>query len=235
MNWQILISGISIGFISSFHCVGMCGPIAISLPVYYLPNHQKFFGILLYNFGRITVYSILGLLFGALGSLIFIQGFEKWFSIIMGIIVLLTVIQFYFIKRYWRISFLNKFNLYLQQFIGTYIKKKQLYGMFLIGVANGLLPCGMVYFAIAAALATGSIGGSITLMVFFGIGTLPLMALLSNFGFVISISLRNKMKQIVPYFMAIMAILLILRGMDLGIPYLSPSFSHSSNAASCNH
>ena len=234
MDWQIFLSGVSIGLISSFHCVGMCGPIAFSLPVHYLKPHQKMMGVLLYNTGRIAVYSLLGLLFGLIGRLIFLQGFARWFSVIIGIIILSIVIYNAVSKSYVHVNFLDKANLKLQKFIAAYIRKKQLYGMFLLGAANGLLPCGMVYFAIAGALATGSIVHGILLMTAFGLGTLPLMILMSYFGFIISISLRNSMKKIVPYFMAAMAVLLILRGMNLGIPYISPAFDAAGNAAACH-
>lgn len=234
MDWQIFLSGLSIGLISSFHCVGMCGPIAFSLPVHYLKPHQRMMGVLLYNLGRVSVYSLLGLLFGFIGRLIFLQGFARWFSIALGIAILAIVLYNAFSKSYVHVNFLDKANLKLQKFIASYIQKKQLYGMLLIGAANGLLPCGMVYFAIAGALATSSVVHGVLFMASFGIGTLPLMMLMSYFGFMISISLRNNMKKIVPYFMAAMAILLILRGMNLGIPYISPAFDTAGDAAACH-
>ena len=106
--------------------------------------------------------------------------------------------------------------------------------MFLIGAANGLLPCGMVYFAIAGALAAGSVVHGVLFMASFGLGTFPLMMLLSYFGFIINISLRNKIRKAVPYFMAAIAILLILRGMNLGIPYISPSFNAAGESIPCH-
>jgi sulfite exporter TauE/SafE len=234
MDWQIFLSGLSIGIISSFHCVGMCGPIAFSLPVHYLKPHQKAIGVLLYNIGRICVYALLGLIFGCVGRFIFLQGFARIFSIILGLIILCIVLYNIFSKSAVHIRFLDKTNFQLQKFIATYIQKKQLYGMFLIGAANGLLPCGMVYFAIAGALATGSIIHSILFMASFGLGTLPFMMLLSYFGVMISITLRNNIKKIVPYFMVAIAILLILRGMNLGIPYISPAFNVNGEAAACH-
>jgi len=235
MIWQLLISGMALGMVSSFHCVGMCGPIAFSLPVQYLPVPQKVIGILLYNAGRVITYSILGLCFGFIGRQVYLGGFTQWFSIILGVLILIIVLQSMLNKKFLHLNFLDKTNIKLQQFIGKYIQQKQLYGMFLIGAANGLLPCGMVYFAIAAALASGSIIGGVVLMASFGIGTMPLMILLSYFGFMIKISVRNTMKKMVPYFVAAMAVLLILRGMNLGIPYLSPYFENvAGKAVSCH-
>lgn len=235
MGWQLFLSGIALGLISSFHCVGMCGPIAFSLPLHYLPPHKKLTGILLYNFGRAGVYALLGLFFGFIGRQIFLGGFQQWFSIILGVLILLVLIQSLFRKAFLHFNFLQKANNQLQLFIGRYIQKKQLYGIFLIGAANGLLPCGMVYFAIAGALATGSVLNGVSFMVAFGLGTMPFMILLSYFGFVISISARNTVKRIIPYFIATMGILLILRGMNLGIPYISPFLSNSAaSTISCH-
>lgn len=234
MDWQIFLSGLSIGLISSFHCIGMCGPIAFSLPLSYLKPHQKMIGVLLYNSGRIFMYALLGLLFGFIGRIIFLQGFARWFSVLLGTIILFVVIYSEFHKTYFKVRLLDKLNIQVQKIISIYIQRRQLFGMLLIGAANGLLPCGMVYFAIAGALATGSIVHGILVMVSFGLGTFPLMLLLSYFGFIVSISLRNKIKKMVPYFMVFMGILLILRGLNLGIPYISPSFNATGDAASCH-
>ena len=235
MGWQIIISGMALGILSSFHCVGMCGPIAFSLPLNYLPTHKKLIGILLYNFGRISTYAMMGLFFGFIGRQFFLGGLQQWFSIILGVIILILLISSLTSKSLFHLHFLENINTKLQSFIGSYIVKKQLYGMYLIGAANGLLPCGMVYFAIAGALAAGSILSGIGFMVAFGLGTLPLMMMLTYFGFMISISTRNTVKKLIPFFIATMGILLILRGMNLGIPYLSPYLNHTgSGTISCH-
>lgn len=234
MGLSLLLSGLALGLISGFHCVGMCGPIAFSLPIHYLSTTKKLIGILWYNFGRVVTYSLLGLFFGFIGRQFYLGGFQQRFSIFLGTIILIILLQSIFNKKVIHLNFLNKTNIKLQQFIGKYIQQKQLYGMFLIGVANGLLPCGMVYFAIAGALATGTILGGILFMAFYGLGTMPLMILLSYFGFMINISVRNTMKKLVPYFIAAMAVLLILRGMNLNIPYVSPHLENSaSKVISC--
>ena len=235
MLWQILLSAISLGFISSFHCVGMCGPIAISLPVKYLPQHKKFAGVVLYNIGRVFSYSLLGLIFGFIGRQIFIRGFADIFSIMIGVVIILSAIIFYFNNKYLKVGFIERLTAILQRIIATNIQKKQLGGMFLIGAANGLLPCGMVYFAIAGALATGNVVYGILFMAMFGLGTVPLMIVVSNFGYLISISLRNTIKKIIPYFLLLMGVLLVLRGMSLGIPYISPAAQNTGNAVSCPH
>jgi sulfite exporter TauE/SafE len=228
MPWQIFLSGLALGAISSFHCIGMCGPLALALPLQHLPPYKKLAGIFLYNLGRVVTYSLLGLFFGFAGRQIYLGGLQQWFSIIIGCIILLGVFQYFLFKKHFRLKFMDSANLKLQQFIGRHIHQKQLYGLFLIGSANGFLPCGMVYFAIAAALATGSMEGGVGFMAAFGLGTIPLMALLPYFGFMISITVRRTIQKAVPYLIASMAILLILRGMNLGIPYVSPHFDNTA-------
>jgi sulfite exporter TauE/SafE len=212
----------------------MCGAIAFSLPTNYLSPAKKLAGILLYNAARITVYSLLGLIFGILGKQIFLGGFQKAFSIIAGVLILIIVIQSVFKRRFIHTRALDKLNYRIQNFIAVYIQKRQLYGVFLLGMANGLLPCGMVYLAITGALAAGSISGGIFFMASFGLGTFPAMFMLSYFGFIISVSARNTMKKAVPYFVAAMGVLLILRGMGLGMPHISPAILGSKNAISCH-
>lgn len=107
--------------------------------------------------------------------------------------------------------------------------------MFPVGLLNGLLPCGLVYVAIAAALATMSSLNAMLLMFSFGIGTIPVMAGLMIFGHLISINIRQKINRSVPYFVGLMAVMLILRGMNLGIPYLSPKLEKESTEVSCCH
>ena len=235
MGWQLLISGFVLGVISSFHCVGMCGPIAFSLPLHYLPASKKLTGIVLYNMGRVSMYSLLGLFFGFIGRQIFLGGFQQWFSIILGSLMLFFLIQSVFYKQFFHFKLLPGVNNILQLLIRSYIHKKQLYGMYLIGAANGLLPCGMVYFAIAGALASGNVLNGVGFMLVFGLGTVPLMILLSFFGFMVNISARNLVKKLIPFFIAAMGILLILRGLNLGIPYLSPFLGNSaSDTISCH-
>jgi sulfite exporter TauE/SafE len=222
MGLQLFISALALGAISSFHCVGMCGAIAFSIPTQGLSSVKKVTGILLYNFGRITTYSILGLLFGLVGRQISLAGFQQWFSIVAGIIILMIVIQSFLKKPVFHLPGYNKMYAFISQLISKFIGKPSLGSIYLLGVANGLLPCGLVYMAITGALAAGSVSGATAFMAAYGLGTLPAMFLLSYFGFLISISARNTIRRAVPFVVATMGVLLILRGMNLGIDYISP-------------
>lgn len=235
MQWAFIISGLTLGLLSSFHCVGMCGPIAFALPLPQQNFYKKTIGILLYNCGRIITYSSMGLIFGYIGRVISIAGFQQYFSMSMGLIILLYVSIPYFSKHIFHVAWFDEFTYWIQTYLGKLLRTNKLLNLLLIGILNGLLPCGMVYFAIAGSLATGSIMYGWEFMIAFGLGTLPLMALLSFFGFIVNLRTRNQLKKIIPYALGIMAILLIIRGMNLGIPFLSPYLNNTSgNAISCH-
>jgi sulfite exporter TauE/SafE len=234
MTWQLIISGFALGIVSSFHCVGMCGPIALSLPVYYLPAHKKLLGILFYHSGRIFLYALLGLFFGFVGRQFYLAGLQQYFSIALGCMILLILLQSTFGRKFIHLKLFDQFQEKLQNIITIYIQKKQLYGMLILGLANGLLPCGMVYLAITGAMAAGNLSGGVAFMASFGLGTFPAMFLLTYFGSFISLKLRNNMRKAIPFFVATMAILLILRGLNLNIPMVSPVMSNSAaNTVAC--
>lgn len=232
---QIIFTGLTIGLVSGFHCVGMCGPIAFSLPVQDLKSVQKTSAVLLYNLGRIFTYTLLGLISGITGRFIYVAGFQQWLSIIMGVIFMIIAIGYFLRSKIFHRPLLTNFQNKIIMASDILFKSKKMYAHFLIGNLNGLLPCGMVYFAVTAALATGNILSSVLLMFFFGLGTLPLMTLIAQFGVFVSLAVRNKIKKVVPFFVMLLGILLIMRGLNLGIPFVSPELDHSGiNTLSCH-
>lgn len=234
MSLQLLISALALGAVSSFHCVGMCGAFAFSIPTQHMSDVKKVFAILLYNFGRITTYAVLGLIFGLLGRQISLAGFQQWFSIIAGIIILMIVIQSLLKKPVFHLPGYNKVTALISKLILQFIGQPSLGSIYLLGAANGLLPCGLVYMAIAGALAAGTVTGAAGFMGAYGLGTLPAMFLLSYFRFMIGISARNVIRHAVPFVVATMGVLLILRGMNLNIPYISPALSVAHDAIQCH-
>ena len=223
---NIFWTAITLGFLGSFHCVGMCGPIALALPLNQNSVLSKITGVLLYNFGRMFTYALFGGLFGLVGQSFVIAGYQQALSITLGIAILIMVLLPSQLVSRFRIttsifSFIGK----IKQQLGLLFKKKSYSSLFFIGTLNGLLPCGLVYLGIAGAIATGnSLQGSI-FMATFGFGTFPAMIILSLLGNSISINFRSKIRKVMPLFVISMALLLILRGMNLGIPYVSPEMS----------
>lgn len=235
MSWQFLISGFLLGLVGSVHCVGMCGPIAFALPIQFLSEQKKALGILLYNLGRITTYSILGLIAGLLGKFLLIGKFQQTFAMIFGVSILIVLLVTIVFKKNLHIKPLNKAYNKLQLFIAGKMKQQSLGTLFILGIANGLLPCGMVFLAVTGSLVAGSQTQSMLYMFLYGLGTLPAMFALTWFGFVVNLSVRNSVKKIAPFFLAAIAVLLILRGMNLNIPYVSPYFYQNGGAAVSCH
>ena len=231
MAWELIIGAVSLGLISSFHCVGMCGPIAFALPVQHLSPLLRMASTLSYHLGRIFTYSVLGAIFGLLGRQVYLAGFQRWFSIILGILVLFLLIQYIRQKSRIQPGWISRLQSRLLNTMSKLLNDQRPGSFFLLGMANGLLPCGMVYLAIAGALSTNQLADGILFMAAFGFGTLPALLALNWFGHLASISLRNRMKQLTPYVIAVMGVLLILRGLNLGIPYISPVLESARGAA----
>jgi uncharacterized protein len=226
--WYSIIAGLGIGLFGSFHCIGMCGPIALSLPIYGKTRVEKLLLIVLYNVGRASTYAALGALFGFIGNQFFLFGYQRAFSIGIGVLLLLLLLANQFLPQY--SSALNPLlNRVKAKLVSLLQSSQNTWSYYFIGLVNGLLPCGLVYLAIGSAMATGSAYGGAALMFMFGLGTFPLMIGLMIFGRFVSVSLRNKMRQLVPYFIAFTALVIIMRGLNLGIPYLSPQLQQTNS------
>jgi sulfite exporter TauE/SafE len=220
----LIIAAFTMGIIGSFHCVGMCGPLALSLPLNNNTIQSKLLGVLLYNFGRITTYSFLGFAFGMIGKSMVLFGFQQWLSIVLGISILVIILLAkYFPIALKHFNWSKRFFEVLRGGIGKLFFSKNPASLYSIGVLNGLLPCGLVYMAIAGSIAISDLTNSVVFMAAFGFGTVPAMCMVAFFGNYISINLRKKMRQFYPFMMMLIACLLILRGMGLGIPYVSPA------------
>lgn len=233
--WPLITAAGLLGLMSSAHCIGMCGPLAMALPVHHLSKPAQLLSMLLYHLGRIITYSLLGLLFGLAGRGLYLAGFQQWFSIGTGIVMLLLAVHYFSGRPNGYPKWVQAWYLPLQQLMGRLLKRTGVGSFFLLGMANGLLPCGMVYIAIIGAIGLSDPLQSAGFMLFFGLGTFPAMFLLSWFGIRISIDVRVKLRQSVPFIIAAMGIILILRGMNLGIPFISPVLSgQMAPAAGCH-
>lgn len=224
----MLWSAFLIGLFGSFHCIGMCGPIALALPVQKDNKLNLIVGRVLYNIGRAITYATIGLFFGLVGQSLSLAGFQQSVSIIAGVLILLMVLlpskvsqKIYLLKPAY--GFTN----FLKRKFGVLLKQKSVASTFFIGLLNGFLPCGLVYIAVAGAIATGGYLDGAIYMFVFGIGTLPIMLAVSLAGNFISLNVRKRINKMIPAFMIVLAFLFILRGMNLGIPYVSPQLQQS--------
>lgn len=219
----MLYTAFVFGLLSSFHCIGMCGPIAMVLPVNHSDASQKTLQILTYHLGRLLAYSSIGFLFGLLGKGFFMAGLQQKISIFVGVMMILVVIipekkvsQYNFSKPIFKILSMVK------QKMGEQFKNKSYSSIFTIGVLNGFLPCGMVYVALFGALAMQSplLGG--VYMFLFGLGTIPMMSMVVYINSWLTVSVRTKIQKIIPIVAICIGVLFVLRGLGLGIPYISP-------------
>ena len=234
MAWQFIIGGLSLGVLSSFHCVGMCGPLSLALPTQYLPTIQRTMALLLYQFGRVITYSAFGFVFGLAGRGVYLAGCQRWFSIGMGILILVLLIHHWIFRRRLQPHFLSGFYIAIQRTMMNTMRSKRLLSFLFFGIANGFLPCGMVYMALAGALVTIEVYQSILFMASFGLGTLPAMMAVGLFKQFFGPQLRISFRTAIPVFISIMAVILILRGLNLGIPFISPVLqSASQSTISC--
>ena len=228
MLWPVLISGFTLGAAGSLHCVGMCGPLSMALPVHHLTPLQKFLSLFLYQCGRIITYAAMGLLFGLAGRRIYITGYQQWFSIGMGALVLASALVYFIRRRSFHLLLPGRLYGMVQSVIVRLLKSSTgPAGFVALGMANGLLPCGMVYIALATTLSLPGVSESVGFMAMFGAGTLPAMMLVAYASQVIRMEARMMLRKATPFFVMTMGLLLILRGLNLGIPFISPEFPHA--------
>lgn len=227
-----ILEGFVIGFFGSLHCVGMCGPLALALPLPTRSTGQKVFGALLYNIGRALTYSLLGLIFGFIGVGLKHSGIQEMVSIVCGTVMILSVILPGIIKLpKGSNKITNSVYSSLRRKIGDSLNRRKVGNLLIIGILNGFLPCGLVYVAISKAVLSLSLQESVLSMFFFGLGTLPMMFAVAFFSDIIKSKYLHRLKRFIPVFIVLLGLIFILRGLNLGIPYISPDMSK----AACCH
>lgn len=202
----------------------MCGPIAMMLPVDRNNQAKKVTQIVTYHLGRLSAYATIGLVFGLLGKGFFLAGIQQKLSIFIGVAMILVILipekrlaQYNFSKPIFKLISKMKATL------GSQFKNRSYKSLFTIGLLNGFLPCGMVYVALFGAIAMQSPGYGILYMLLFGLGTVPLMSSVVYLNSFLTVPIRNKIQKAIPYVAVLIGVLFILRGLGLGIPYVSPA------------
>ncbi len=219
------------GLFGSIHCAVMCGPLLVALNRNQLLSWQTLFSKLLYQSGRILTYGLLGLVLGIFGNVASVQGWQQGFSLFIGIILLLIGLFYLFGKQSQVLaSFQTKAIQPFAKYMGHWLYRPG--GSFVAGVLNGILPCGMVYMAIASAMNADSLTNSFLFMVLFGLGTLPVLLVFSVVGSFPKSVFKRGFIKVMPFLYLLMGIWFILRGANLDIPYLSPLL-HVKGAMDC--
>jgi sulfite exporter TauE/SafE len=221
---MLFLTAFITGLVSSLHCAGMCGPIAFALPRHTNSASQLWLTRFMYNAGRIFTYAILGAIIGTVGFQLKLAGLQQSVSIFAGISILtITLIKLFLPK----IANKMELNFWGNKWFGKLFRSKNNASFFLIGAFNGLLPCGFVYVALVASLAMQSALQGALFMTLFGLGTFPMMFAISMLGQIINLKFRQQVNRFVPFFAIILACFFILRGLNLGIPFISPQINNT--------
>lgn len=217
-----------LGLVGSLHCAGMCGPLALAVPG--APAGSQFaLARVAYNLGRIVTYCVLGCVFGLFGKTLLLAGIQRWVSISLGVVLIAGLFAARRLALWKPVTFLVN---QLKARMGALLRRRTLTSVALLGLLNGLLPCGLVYVAAAGATATGTLLSGGLYMASFGAGTLPMMLAIGLGGKLVPLAWRLKLRGAIPVSVFLLGALLILRGMSLGIPYVSPDLA---SAHSCCH
>jgi uncharacterized protein len=224
-----ILPGIVFGFVGSLHCIGMCGPIVLAIPVTRGRWTTFIAGRLLYNLGRVVTYTVMGAAVGLLGAGVLLPVFQQNLSILAGIIIILSAAA----KRYFSLSVpvpspVSALLQRLQSRIAGLLREQSTGALFLLGILNGLLPCGFVYVAMTAAAVSAHALSGMLFMAGFGLGTIPAMLGFSFSPRVLSPNVRTMIGKILPLFTVFVGVFLIVRGLNLGIPFISPKLGSST-------
>lgn len=212
-----ILAGLAFGFLGSVHCVGMCGPLALSLPGHDQPEWQFVAERGLYNLGRALTYTVLGGVVGLAGHVVSLAGAQQVLSIGIGTLLILTATVPWVHRRMRRLeqtpsAFLER----VMKPIGSLYRTGGPTAMLIVGLLNGLLPCGLVYAALATAVTTGTVAHSAIFMAAFGLGTGPALFGVSILGRLAGAPLRARLQKLLPLGLVAVGLLLILRGLELG-------------------
>jgi sulfite exporter TauE/SafE len=191
--------------------------------------------MLMYHAGRLSVYGALGAIFGILGRHIYLAGFQQLFSIVLGALILLSAILSGMSSYRGTPTWIGRVQQPVTRLIFKLWKSNGRLRYLALGMANGLLPCGMVYLALAAAQSLAQVWESVIFMLVFGAGTLPALLLLSGSRRWAGVRTRAFVRRAMPGMIALVGALLILRGLDLGIPFVSPVMAHGQRVSVSCH
>ena len=213
-----MLTPLLLGLAGSLHCIGMCGPLMLAIPLPASARRTILLQMLVYHSGRILTYSALGVLFGLLGKGVAIAGLQQVLSLAAGFfIVAMAFVAWRFEQLVTALPGFGSFTRAIQQRMGQLLRSHPGGATFSLGLLNGLLPCGMVYAALAGAISTtNSVEGGVFLALF-GLGTLPLLLATTVMGRSFSQSIRTKMKVLQPILLTLAGLLLIQRGLHVDL------------------
>lgn len=215
--FDVYLSGLILGLGASLHCLGMCGPLVMAVPMKSTNTYDRAWGITQYHIGKTATYALLGLLVGVVGISIKTFQWMQVLSVICGVLIILFAWA-KFVKIPFGKTFVQKFTQFSGRALNKLFKSNLPFKPLFFGSINGLLPCGLVYIALINSILAGSPLQSMLAMVFFGLGTVPVL----TFARVISQRMKWKTNRWTPVLVTVVGAMIILRGLNLNIPYISP-------------
>jgi len=218
----MLASALVLGAAGSAHCIGMCGPIALAVPSPGRGVGARLRSTLLLNSGRLFTYALLGAAIGTFGHGLRLVGLQQVVSIGAGVVLLLSVLLPDLVHRLAPGGPLAMGIARLRGKLAHNLRRTAPEALFLTGVLNGLLPCGLLYAALLGASTNATAADGALFMLFFGLGTWPALIALRMGGGMIGPNARVWLRKASPVLVSVVAVLMILRGLELGIPYVSP-------------
>jgi sulfite exporter TauE/SafE len=216
---MVIWTAFTMGLVGSLHCIGMCGPIALALPFRGNSRWLALGQVLIYNAGRVLTYTVLGSIIGLAGRGLFLAGMQTWLSIGLGFLFLILALFAINLERHVvRLPGIRHLHGWVQLQLGALLRSQGFLSLLGIGMLNGLLPCGLVYMAVAGAVTAGTVYDGAAFMAMFGLGTIPMMAALALLGQFIPVSWRNQVRKLLPMFLVIFALFFIARGLNFRVP-----------------
>lgn len=214
-------SAFLIGLAGSVHCVGMCGPLALAIPGASKDKGFTFFlRTIAYQISRISGYGVLGLIVGFFSQGMQFTGVQPYFSLLSGI--LLLFLGFFGIipevNAFSKYPIIQHFQVKINRIIGTVMTNEHFSTPFVLGFLNAMLPCGMIYIALGTGLSSGNMSEAALYLISFGLGTLPLMFMVSLSGQLLSLQMRRSWQKTIPIIFMISGIILIYKGMNIALP-----------------
>ncbi|MFD1141437.1 sulfite exporter TauE/SafE family protein [Larkinella insperata] len=204
-----IIAALTTGLVGSLHCVGMCGPLAMALPVGRLPRSQRVLAVGLYHLSRVTAYAGLGTLAGTLGQGLLLAGFQRSVSVAAGLFLVLWTV---FRRGKFAGLTTGRTAQWITRPMSRFLQSPTLQAFAGLGLLNGLLPCGFVYVALTGAVTTGSAVNGAAYMGLFGLGTVPALMLVRFIPNLFPTSFRHRFTAFMPVLTVALGLLLLARG-----------------------
>ena len=231
----VYLTALLMGLAGSLHCAGMCGPIMLFLPFHQLKGGRKVLGIILYHVARVSVYAGMAFVLYSFRDL-FDPRVQQYVSMTLGAVLLLAGLLS-FLPLSSKLQIKMPWSGFVTRRLGNYMANPGLGAITASGALNGLLPCGLVYMALSATLALPTAQHAVGFTYFFGLGTMPMLIGITFFRNWIVVRKGLSMKRFTPAIVFIFGCIFFVRGLNLGIPYLSPKtqVSHGVIHSCCCH